>query len=91
MRLDRLLTEIQLGGDFAVGFAVDDQSRDLELALGERFDAGPSAFPGRVRRWMWCPRRRSSCSAASRYRDRAAPLQFGGGGLELRYGPVAFA
>jgi hypothetical protein len=45
VRLDRLLAEVERGGDFAVGLAVDDQPRDLKLALGERFEAGPVCLP----------------------------------------------
>src|SRR5664279_2608824 len=91
MRLNRLLTEIELGSDFAVGLAVDDQSRDLELALGERFDPGPVRLS----------RSRAPVDVVSEVSEfllgsiaiahRAAALQFGCGGLELRYGPLAFA
>jgi hypothetical protein len=37
--LDGLDAEEQLGGDLRVGLAVDDETGDLELALGKRIDA----------------------------------------------------
>ena len=40
MRLDGLLAEEQRRGDLWVRPAVDDEARELELALGERVDAG---------------------------------------------------
>ena len=39
MGLDGLLAEEQLAGDLRVGPAVDDQPRDLQLALGQRLHA----------------------------------------------------
>jgi hypothetical protein len=36
---DGLDAEEELGGDLGVGAAVDDEARDLGLALGERLDA----------------------------------------------------
>ena len=39
VRLHRLLAEEQLGGDLGIRLAVDDQSRDLEFARGERRQA----------------------------------------------------
>jgi hypothetical protein len=47
LRLHRLLAEEELGGDLGVGLAVDDEPRELELALGERADP---AEPVSVRR-----------------------------------------
>src|SRR6478735_3485532 len=91
MRLDRFLTEIELSGDFAVGSAVDDQTRDLKLALSERFDAGHIGLA----------RSRASVDVVSEpaelalggvaVAERAAPLQLGGGGLEFDYGPLPIA
>jgi hypothetical protein len=82
MRLDRLLTEIQLGGDFAVGSAVDDQSHDLELALGQRFDVSPVSLP-RSRAPMDVVAKPSKLTLGSvAVADCAAPLQLGGDGLE---------
>ena len=46
VRLDRLLAEEQLGGDLGIGFAVDDEPRDLELACGQRFEPVASVLPG---------------------------------------------
>src|SRR3954469_21302568 len=42
--LDRLGAEEELGGDLRIGLAVDDESCDLELAFGERVDAGSVCF-----------------------------------------------
>jgi hypothetical protein len=36
---NRLGAKEKLGRDLRIGLAVDDESRDLELALGERVDA----------------------------------------------------
>jgi hypothetical protein len=67
VRLDRLRTEEERFGNLRIRPTVDHKPRDLELALGQSFDAVPSILPGRVRRWMRWPRARSSRSAAPRY------------------------
>ncbi len=41
--LDRLLAEVELAGDLGVGLALDDEPRDLELAFGQRLEAGAVA------------------------------------------------
>ena len=46
MGLDRLLAQEQLGGDLGIGSAVDDESRYLDLALGQRVDASPVELAG---------------------------------------------
>ena len=39
MVVDGIGAEVELSGDLGIGAAVHDEARDLELALGERFDA----------------------------------------------------
>src|SRR5450755_385479 len=91
MRLDRLLTEIELSGDLAVGPAVDDQPRDLELALGERFDPGRVCLPRSRAPVDVLPEPSKLTLGSVTVSRRAVPLQLSGGGLKLRDGPVAFA
>jgi hypothetical protein len=46
MSFDGLWAEEQLGGDLGIGLAVDDEARDLTLALGEGLQAHSIGFAG---------------------------------------------
>ena len=55
VRFNRLRAQEELGRDLRIGLAVDDESCDLELALGERVDAGRVSLA-----WLGAPVDRAS-------------------------------